>query len=202
MGEDLEVAERVFKPGNLVFGGSLRKLPSYAEQGIRPGSALGLDWCFTPENICFALLSSDLLLNRYNNACHFGPDGMGTKGPRFEEPSVGIIVNTDRLLESYRDQVKAVGRFFWNKYWRERYGYCRKTRTVFNVPLDTDYDITAFRDEVRIFPNNIPVTRIDPSIWEGLVVKRSDHQKLLDLTRSIKLNLPVFSTNCHLIATN
>ncbi len=54
-----ELAEQIFKPGNLVFGGTFSpdvELRRFLIEGIKPGVALRISRGLTPHAICMCLL--------------------------------------------------------------------------------------------------------------------------------------------------
>ena len=108
-------AEEVFRRGNLVFGGSLRKLPSYTTLGIRtPNGLKALGIPSSPldseDDICFALMGNRPLPKRYQDAMHYGPRGL------LSVHDLGIVVSREALMQAYPGQVLAIGLDFYTAF--------------------------------------------------------------------------------------
>lgn len=163
-----ELLEKVFAPGDLVFGCNFDRLIPILETGIRPAIATG-KIAKTPNSICFAMLSDISLPRRYALAKHFGPaGGVGVA-------DVGIIVSREGLMHAFPNQVKAIGEIFWN--WkgrysdgRKHYSYNEKNQTVFGFPIaeyQPAFGFYPFVDEVRIFPHDPVKAVVGPVMWGG-----------------------------------
>lgn len=196
MSKNSELAEQVFAPGNLVYGGSFRSLESYIEKGIRPASAVDRTSIWGIEDcICFALLSELPLPNRYKKARHFAPNE-----DRFSL-RVGFVVSCEDLLDTFPDQVYAIGEFFWDRGYREErklYHYNPRMKTVFGIPIKS-LGNNPYPDEVRVFPKNVQEAAVTKEMWRGLVVARADLIRLRQVAVSGMLEIPVFSPGLDLL---
>lgn len=201
MPKSRELAEEVFKPGNLVYGGHLGDFRPYLEVGIRPAAAVGRRFSRTPDNICLALMSSRTLPDRYNRSFHYAPGGLLDSG------NVGIIISRLGLMDILPGQGLAIGRLFWERGYAEQrkmYDYNRHNNTVFGFPIvQHPARETPYADEVRIYPDDPMTAAITPDTWVGIIAVAPSHLPMLseliagmDLERQI----PVFSPRCRLLA--
>lgn len=198
-----QLAEVAFQPGNLVHGTELSRLVSIIDKGIEVGGRHEkMSW--SPDYVCFALLTTYPLIDRYHRASHEGPEISGN------DKGVGILVDRSRLLGRFPNNLKAVGEHFWNKkilgnhtveILTALYEYNPENYTVFQIPIEQPGTLGCYPDEIRLeldYPFRESVTF---DFWEGLVV----HPKSLDiilgaLGRSIRrVHLPVFSPTAELL---
>lgn len=198
MSRTTELKERILAPGNLIFGGSLKDIVSYLQQGIRPASVVGRESQETPNNLCFSLLSDKPIPARYNDAFHYAPGG---------NPGIftmGIVVSREGLLERFPDQTFAIGEYFWGREdsdKRRRYNYDARNQTVHGIPIRQPGGL-LFRDEVRVYPNDIQTAAVPPDIWTGIVIKGSylPHLSVFFSEYECTQQLPILSPRCGVLA--
>lgn len=196
---DSDIAEKALAPGNLVYGDSIQNLASHIDRGIK--TAFGANGNTSREyskDICLALLGKHRLPARYWIANHFGP-----KYPFDFHRSVGIIVSGEGLRDSLKDQVFAIGEYFWHPEKRtERETFYRGDENMVYGFTTRAYTGISYNDEVRVFPNDPTEVSISPLIWTGIVIQDRDFDSLRELKLKTDLTqpLPVLSADCELLA--
>lgn len=196
-----QLVETAFQPGNLVHGTDIIQLPEVVERGVETG------WRYksttpTPYEICFALLSSRPLQDRYNDAQHKGPNST-RKDSIF--PAVSILVNRVRLLERFPGSLKAVGQIFWDNDMRSalehNYDYNVENNVVFGIPIEKPEGRFWMFDEVRFSTGPHTTPQLEPDLWEGLVVKPESLDRILEVISLAqrKIHLPIFSPETELL---
>jgi hypothetical protein len=155
-----------FIAGNLVYTADITRLGDFLENGLPKAERKRV---FGNPN------SADVIRV-----------GMLTKRPRFEERikfgscllprfdqkkgnnSVGIALDTQRLLEDSRFRLQAVGLGFQEEALESLFGIQHR-RSQFGLPIDTSPDAAGLLDEVHILLLNEP--RVDPQFIRGVLVK-------------------------------
>lgn len=195
MNKDREFAEEVFKPGALVSGRAIELFGTYIAEGIRPPRAVGKDYATAPDNVCFALLSSECLPDRYEDAFHYGP------GSALSVHRLAVVVSTEKLLAKFPSQVFAVGEVFRKReYHLRKSRYSIKDNCVFDIPISDICD-NAFLDEVRLYPSDVKTATVTKDLWDGIVVD-FDYLKRLSVylkEQEIDRAIPVFTPFCRLV---
>lgn len=195
-----DLAKRVFRPGNLVHGSRLLRLPELIVNGLQIGRMIGKLHFTTPEAVCFALLPNLPLPQRYLEAEHYGPPNTEWHSG---ESAVGIIVDRLLLGDDQRLFLQAMGSYFWNPTlraaFRELYNLKDGDENVLGFPIKPSYTSTFHGDEVRYTP---PVDRSLPftiKCWAGLVVDPTDYLWVKTTIGQHNLRIPIFSPECELL---
>lgn len=199
MSKRVELREKVFQSGNLVTGKAIELFDSYVGQGLRTPIALGKNTAGLPDGICFALLSTNSLPDRYEDAIHYGPGSM------FPVHSLGIIVSRERLLAAFPGQVYAVGEGFRSsRHNLDRSKYNYRNGRVFDIPIKEDLGRVSFADEVRFYPADPNTAAITEDMWDGITVGTGYLHRLADFLGDAQISrpIPVFSGGCNLLVTD
>lgn len=205
-----EITEAAFKPGNLVWGTTIGQwnFRSLFQRGIVPPAALG-ERTLSTDIVCTAILSNAVLPRRYTWAKHVGPKDDNRQ--YLSPDDVAIIISRDALIARFPDQVFAVGELFMT--YQQKYSTAEEIRrlfsideswsTVFGIPIRGD-QWPRFDDEVRLLPREPKSFAITPDLWVGIVVREQDFPYLQyqDYDFETVLPIPVFSTECKLLAEN
>ncbi len=203
---DLEVKERVFTPGNLVHGTwrTYNGLPSYFNKGIRPGEAVGNGF-YTPELVCFGMLGTQELAERYLKTSHYGPK-WENEHYSADYGKIAFIVSREKVLAAYSGQIFAVGPNFWNQSFWNRIRYGRELGfSIHDIPVKHPGGNTVLKDEVRIYPSTKPNLQrmiiVPPDAYVGLVAlphRADDFIKRINGS-GVRTSLPVFSPQADLL---
>ncbi len=199
---DRDIAEEVFKPGNLVFGCSpyRAEYPGLFEKGIKTASALNIStFSADPYSVCTAILTKRKLPERYTEAQHYGPKN---DRPPF---SIGIVISRVKLLEAFPEQVFAVGGVFTTctrQTLEWFFEYSEDGKYVYGIPIQRPNG-PCLADEVRVSPKDPLITAIPRDIWEGIVIPSQEYLPIFrERLGNSPLRVPVFTPGCHLITIN
>ncbi|MEO6508627.1 MAG: hypothetical protein ABIO02_01620, partial [Patescibacteria group bacterium] len=136
----------------------------------------------------------------YNGACHDGPhfyEGSSIKNQPTRMTNFAIILDKNRILNGYQNEVAAIGGSFHNERRKGKYNFDPTSNTVFGIPIKNwqNYfgSIEPYPDEVIIhFKRND--AGITPNYWSGLVVDNSLIEEMKLWQEAAKLNhLPLFT---------
>ena len=197
-----QLAETAFQAGNLVHGTGLGfNFSGIIDEGIKTGSGSA---DISTRYISFALLSAAGLPDRYNQAFHKGPI---TQEQAFF-PRVSILVSRARLQARFPNDLKAIGGLFRGvisysdkNIMEHLYEYSAKDGSVFQIPIEGPKGILYYPDEVRLNLVSDLNARVEPDLWDGLVVHSEDLDKVLwAVTQAQRIiHLPIFSPEAELL---
>jgi hypothetical protein len=214
--ENKELVARVLQPGNLVWGTVVDdkdRLVSLIEKGIMTPQELGIQgsYGYTPDQICLALLSKEVIPWNYFFAIHQGPKPIIDSYDNLSSTKIAIIVNRLSILQIFPNQILAVGNYFKDfiKDAGEDYGFNPVTNTVFGIPIARFNDgQNRWSDEVVINPLvrchtelELPIIPVD--CWAGLVMFPSLLEKIrTEWQLNPQLRIPVFDPKFKLLDTS
>lgn len=201
--EQKDIMDRVFAPGNLIWGTTLyrnneREFANIVTDGIkRAKESDRKEWGLTPGCICLSMLSTAEPDRNYLHAVHSGPKTAS------DTDKVGIVINRQKLLHKYPGQMKAVGNFFFsqNPGVLEYFPRDDRTNTIYSIPIEGLYD-EVWNDEVRLYEKTasgaqgkIPI--ITPDTWEAIVATKEFFSQFASV--HLPSNLFLFSEERELI---
>lgn len=196
------LAETAFQPGNLVHGTRLGSLPRLIDEGIQTGHRHKPN-SLTPHDICFALLSTNPLPERYSGSSHRGlnliQEGWISEG-------VNILVSRIRLQERFPKDLRAVGYLFWDEaefgdnrehMLKSLYEYSSVEESVFGIPIEETNSFVTFGEEVRLQIEQDKEDSVDIDLWEGLVVEPEQVDRVIKVIAlaTRRIHLPIFSSD-------
>ncbi|MBI4157785.1 hypothetical protein HY502_02970 [Candidatus Woesebacteria bacterium] len=211
------VLEKVFRPGNLVWGTRISqqndRWSKIVDGGIKRSKETGVStWHFTPHCISMAVMPNSKPPRNYLYAEHSGPRLIAEKDT--EDLPVAIIIDKGSLNKSYSGQLLAVGPNFKSEYRKKyprlnsSYDFNDKEYQVFGIPIyPSTYEIEPWGDEVRLYENVYPEGKKGktPTVrfhhWLGIVIHADDLEEFKEINEKIgrKLNLPLFSSEAKLL---
>jgi hypothetical protein len=211
MVEHESLTQKVFAPGNLVWGAHFineYKFLVLASEGILPNAYTGKGFSMRPYSVCTAMLSNesrdvDKPLLNYHLATHFGPKEIGPDYPLCSGYSLpmALILSREKMIARYGENISAIGNNF------RSHRYCSKQRSKYNcdgeyvngikISSPDPHAEDPFPDEVTInFPCPIDwsVKGVNCQLWEGTVVEQRAMPMVRSWLDSLNLNqIPVFS---------
>lgn len=208
--------ERVFKPGNLVWGThgvDKTRFESLATKGILPGDYFGRPG-IRPYNVCFAMLDNsewkvkfgtreniEPFMARYFKACHSGPTKSNEGRPVLKHPyfDLSIIADRSELLSSFKGRIFAIGDNFRDTFHRANYDIKDGDKAVYGIPIShaRPYTEDPWLDEVVIeyFGENRENPRgVTPTMWTGIVTGSENFEVIGGWLREFRIvDVLVFS---------
>jgi len=204
--ESLSVVENIIKPGNLIWGRTLideKEFRSIVSSGILPGDYVGKRG-IRPYNVCLAMISKTIPNNQdkmlaYKTAGHKGPNGDDWGIPSSKSLNLAIVVDKNKLLQSFSGRVSAIGDYFHSNMGLHLFNIKKGDKDAYGVPISAAelYAEDPWLDEVVVkFPRESNgIKGITPDMWSGLVIPKDNFEELKKwLDNSQIRNVPVISS--------
>jgi hypothetical protein len=196
--QKLELAEQVFRPGNLIHGTSIFNLVAILNEGLQiPTDSRGKIYP-TLDRLCTSLMSRASLPDRYLAGQHHGPKD---KKDAF---NAALVFSREKVLRDHLARTRAIGSAFWAYKQELLWQYSQAGTEVYGIPIEVPRG-DFYYDEVAIYRKDAVVPVLGQEFTEGIVVR--DMIVLERVKRSIEqqvrlLNpMPFFNFNCELIDT-